>query len=142
MSFSLKPLLRREIRILAQLGLGVAPRFLQKVRARPEILTNKLGLLPRREAAPAARRPNLFLKISGRALTFCKNLGATPNPNQPKCEFTRRNPRQRLIENQPVWPRRLKIVNFESRYESFTSFESFQCYDTLSLLPISCRGVF
>ena len=38
------------------LGLGVAPRFLQKVRARPEILTNKLGLLPRREAAPAARR--------------------------------------------------------------------------------------
>ena len=38
------------------LGLGVAPRFLQKVRARPEILTNKLGLLPRREAAPAERR--------------------------------------------------------------------------------------
>ena len=38
------------------LGLGVAPRFLQKVRARPEILRNKLGLLPRREAAPAARR--------------------------------------------------------------------------------------
>ena len=36
------------------LGLGVAPRFLQKVRARPEILTNKLGLLPRREAAEAA----------------------------------------------------------------------------------------
>ena len=28
-----KPLSRREIRILAQLGLGVAPRFLQKVRA-------------------------------------------------------------------------------------------------------------
>ena len=26
-------LTRREIRILAQLGLGVAPRFLQKVRA-------------------------------------------------------------------------------------------------------------
>ena len=37
------------------LGLGIAPRFLQKVRARPEILTNKLGLLPRREAAAAAR---------------------------------------------------------------------------------------
>ena len=36
------------------LGLGVAPRFLQKVRARPEIWTNMLGLLPRREAAEGA----------------------------------------------------------------------------------------
>ena len=36
------------------LGLGDAPKSLQKVRARPEILRNKLGLLPRREAAPAA----------------------------------------------------------------------------------------
>ena len=34
------------------------PRFLQKVRARPKILTNKLGLLPRREASPAERRQN------------------------------------------------------------------------------------
>ena len=41
-------LLRRDIRILAPIGLGVATRFLQKVGARPEILTNKLGLLPRR----------------------------------------------------------------------------------------------
>ena len=36
---------------MAQLGLGVAPRFLQKVRAFAEILTNKLGLLPRRGGA-------------------------------------------------------------------------------------------
>ena len=56
-----KPLSRREIRILAQLGLGVAPRFLQKVRAFAEIFTNKLGLLPRREAAEAA----VIVKISG-----------------------------------------------------------------------------
>ena len=81
------------------LGLGVAPRFLQKVRARPEILSNKIGLLLHHEAAPGERRacalllvrrsksPKLFVKISGRALTFCKNLGATPNPNQPKCGF-------------------------------------------------------
>ena len=53
--FHYKPLLRREIRIFAQLGLGVAPRFLQKVRARPEILRNNLGLLTRREAAEAER---------------------------------------------------------------------------------------
>ena len=79
--FHFKPLIQQEIRILAQLGLGVAPRFLQKVKPPPEILTNKLGLSPRCEAAPAARRfaptsaasaasrrgksPNLFVKISG-----------------------------------------------------------------------------
>ena len=35
--FHHKPLLQQEIRILAQLGLGVAPRFLQKVRAQAPI---------------------------------------------------------------------------------------------------------
>ena len=48
--FHHKPLLRREIRILAQLGLRVAPRFLHSA------------------AGAASRRgksPNLFLKISG-----------------------------------------------------------------------------
>ena len=38
------------------LGLGVAPRFLQKVRAFAEILTNKLGLLPRRGGAKKIAR--------------------------------------------------------------------------------------
>ena len=68
--FHHKPLLRREIRILAQLGLGVAPRFLQKVRARPEILTNKLGLLPRREAAEAAQALTYFSKFRGLGPNF------------------------------------------------------------------------
>ena len=36
------------------LGLGVAPRFLQKVRASHEILSNKLGLLPRRDGGGRA----------------------------------------------------------------------------------------
>ena len=47
-----------------RLGLGVAPRFLQKVRAQPEILTNKLELLLRREAAPAARRAKALRYLS------------------------------------------------------------------------------
>ena len=47
-------------------------------------------------AGAASRRgksDNLFVKISGLALTFCKNLAATPNLNQPNCEFTQRKRR-------------------------------------------------
>ena len=63
---------------MAQLGLGVAPRFLQKVRARPEILTKKLGLLPRREAAPAERR---IVKVGCSENEVVRPV--TPNPETP-----------------------------------------------------------
>ena len=66
------------------LGLGVAPRFLQKVRARPEILRNKLGLLPRREAAEAAlkgaegdARPEP-LRGGAKALTYLSKFRGGP----------------------------------------------------------------
>ena len=58
------------------LGLGVAPRFLQKVRARPEILRNKLGLLPRREAAEAALLPG-GRRAEGELI--CQNFVVGPN---------------------------------------------------------------
>ena len=49
------------------LGLGVAPKFLQKVRARPEILTNKLGLLPpSRSGSGRASRFALLLNLPRR----------------------------------------------------------------------------
>ena len=77
--FHHKPLSRREIRILAQLGLGVAPRFLQKVRARPEIWTNKLGLLPRHEAAEAAQVGARKRDAQrGKSQLICQNFGAGP----------------------------------------------------------------
>ena len=72
---------------MAQLGLGVAPRFLQKVRARPEIWRNKLGLLPRREAAEGAlkgarqcdARPEP-LRDGAKALTYLSKFrGLGPN---------------------------------------------------------------
>ena len=61
----------------------------------PEILSRPVGDVRSTYARPEPLRgggksPNLFVKISGRALTFCKNLGATPNPEQANCEFTRR----------------------------------------------------
>ena len=66
-----KPLSRREIRILAQLGLGVAPRFLQKVRAFAEILTNKLGLF----SAAKRRRPRAVTREVSR-----RRRAARPEP--------------------------------------------------------------
>ena len=100
-------------------------------------MTNKLGLLPRREAAEAAlvgaegdarpeplrgggKSPNLFVKISGRALTFCKNLGATPNPEQANCDFTRR--KRHIHQN---------VDQIGVRVESFGSFKSFESFKSL-----------
>ena len=67
----------------------------QKVTDRRTIVTDifihaRAAAKQRRAPGAASRRgksPNIFVQISGRALTFCKNLGATPNPKQPKCEF-------------------------------------------------------
>ena len=58
-SFLPKALLTTRNSQFGWLGLGVAPKFVQKVRARREILTMKLGLLPSLENLPGdPRRPN------------------------------------------------------------------------------------
>ena len=43
---------------------------------------------PSKFAFAAGQKPYLISQNFGAwALTFCKNLGATPNPNKAKCEF-------------------------------------------------------
>ena len=78
-------------------GLEFAPKFLLKVRACPEIATQKLGILPPRGGAqkiargegpkaifgaPTRQKPKLICQNFGAGFNFLLKFRGNPNPEQ------------------------------------------------------------